>query len=90
MFVHAISHGWLKRDQAPTGLLPRWQERSRQRALSLAELGADPAGGAEDRPQLCDVIRLLILTGCRRSEIADLRWSEVDFAEALISLPGSR
>ena len=36
------------------------------------------------------MVRLLILTGCRRSEISDLAWDEVDLGRAVIELPGSR
>ena len=35
----------------------------------------------DERPSRCrqaDIIRLLLLTGCRRGEIAGLKWSEVD------------
>jgi integrase len=34
------------------------------------------------------IVRLLMLTGCRRQEIAGLRWSEVDLDQAVIVLPG--
>jgi integrase len=37
-----------------------------------------------------DVLRLLTLTGQRRLEIGGLRWSEVDFDKAVISLPAER
>jgi integrase len=36
------------------------------------------------------VIRLLMLTGCRRDEIGALQWSEADLKSALISLPPER
>jgi integrase len=34
------------------------------------------------------IVRLLILTGCRRDEIADLRWNEID--GGVLTLPGER
>jgi integrase len=37
-----------------------------------------------------DVVRILALTGQRRQEIGGLRWSEVDFDKALITLPPER
>jgi integrase len=37
-----------------------------------------------------DIVKLLILTGCRREEIAQLRWSEVDLERGIISLPPDR
>lgn len=36
------------------------------------------------------IIKLLLLTGQRRDEIAGLRWAEIDVAKALITLPGER
>ncbi len=36
------------------------------------------------------IVRLLILTGQRAKEIADLRWSEVDFDHDIITLPPRR
>jgi integrase len=36
------------------------------------------------------IIRLLILTGCRRDEIGGLRWSEINEEARLIVLPGER
>jgi integrase len=56
---------------------------SRDRTLSDAEL-------AEVWRKGNDVIRLLILTGCRRDEIGKLRWSEVDFDRALLVLGADR
>jgi integrase len=37
-----------------------------------------------------NVIKLLILTGCRRVEIGGLRWSEIDIDKRIIKLPGER
>jgi integrase len=36
------------------------------------------------------IVRLLILTGQRRDEIADLHWSEIDFDRGIITLPPHR
>lgn len=36
------------------------------------------------------IMRLLILTGCRREEIGGLRWEEVDMEAATISIPPER
>ncbi len=37
-----------------------------------------------------DYLKLLLFTGLRRNEGAGLRWSEVDFSERVIRLPGAR
>jgi integrase len=61
---------------------------SRERVLDSAEIqriwnacGDDDFGA---------IVRLLLLTGQRRNEIADLCWSEVDLDSALITLPAVR
>jgi integrase len=36
------------------------------------------------------IVKLLVLTGCRREEIGGLRWCEVDLDRALITLPAER
>jgi integrase len=36
------------------------------------------------------IVRLLILTGCRREEIGALRWSEINLEAKTITIPGSR
>jgi integrase len=37
-----------------------------------------------------DAVRLLTLTACRRNEIGDLAWNEVDLAAGVIRLPAAR
>jgi integrase len=56
---------------------------SRDRVLTGTEL-------AEVWRKGNDVIRLLILTGCRRDEVGKLSWSEVDFDRALLVLGADR
>ena len=46
----------------------------------------DGRAGAGDRVQ-ADIIRLLLLTGCRRNEIVRLRWSEVQ-GDTLVTADG--
>jgi integrase len=40
--------------------------------------------------QFANVLRLLLMTGCRKQEILRLMWSEVDLQRALITLPPAR
>jgi integrase len=64
------------------------EEKARDRVLSNDELkriwnaAGDEAYGT--------IVKLLILTGQRRSEISELRWSELDFSTGVINLPGDR
>lgn len=68
-------------------------ETPRERALTDAELVAvwNAANPSDDFGR---IVRLLILTGCRRNEISALTWSEVHLSEAAgeseIRLPGAR
>ncbi len=79
------------------------RERSRERALSDAELaevwqaaGRLGEGFRKDHAEYVQywtaLIRILILTGQRRGEVAGMRWSELDLksAEAAWILPGHR
>jgi integrase len=36
------------------------------------------------------IVRLLLLTGCRREEIGQLKWDEVDLDTGVITIPGER
>jgi integrase len=36
------------------------------------------------------IVKLLLLTGCRREEIGALRWSEVNLDSGLLTIPGAR
>ena len=68
-------------DANPTRGVKRNRRRALTRFLSREEIGRlhevlDEQSG-KSRTQQADIIRLLLLTGCRRSEIVRLRWSEV-------------
>jgi integrase len=61
---------------------------SRDRVLEDTELAAVwRAAGGEDFGK---IVRLLILTGCRREEVGGLRWSEIDEDAGKITLPKDR
>jgi integrase len=62
--------------------------KSRERVLSDSELSRI-WGQAPDN-DYGRIVKLLLLTGCRRDEIGGLRWSEVDFDAKQIVLPGER
>jgi integrase len=62
--------------------------KSRERVLDDAELRTIWNACRDD--DFGRVVRLLILTGCRRSEIGGLRWSEIDLGKGIMTIPGSR
>jgi len=86
-FGWAIDRGYC--DANPTlNIRARGQRAARARVLSAEELRAVwNACGSDDYGA---IVRLLILTGQRRSEMGDLRWPEVDLPKRQVELPGAR
>jgi len=75
-------------DSNPAQFVNKNPERRRDRLLSMDELvriwHALPSG------DFGDILRLLILLGQRRDEIADLEWKEVDLGRGVIALPAAK
>jgi integrase len=71
------------------GLKAPAEEKSRDRILTDQELHA-VWHAAGQLGVYGSLVRLLILTGQRRGEIAGLTWSEIDLGKRLISLPRDR
>src|SRR5262249_7618837 len=65
------------------------EENARSRVLSDMEL-AKVWDALPEQGDYRDLIRLLILTGQRLREVANLSWLEVDLDKAIITLPPSR
>ena len=81
----------------PARSIEKFRERPHDRFLSdkeLRRLGrvleAAAGGGGGASPAAVAAIRLLVLTGCRRSEILGLRWEHVDLAAGELRLPDSK
>ena len=75
----AIARGYVEKNPA-SGIAPNRRPKL-TRFLSREEIARlhralDRRTGEGGRQQ-ADIVRLLLLTGCRRGEIVDLRWSEV-------------
>jgi integrase len=66
------------------------EERSRDRVLDDKELRKVWLAAGELGHPFAGIVKLLILTGQRRNEIAGLRWSEVDLEERALHLPAAR
>jgi len=75
MFVWAMRAGLAESN--PAALVPRNAEVARERVLSDSELAAiwHATGTGTDYAR---IVRLLMLTGCRREEIGGLRWDEIE------------
>lgn len=80
MFGKAEAWGYLPEHSNPFRGVKRNKGRKIERFLSQAEmarLGEALARHRKDKPNEVAVISLLALTGCRRGEILDLTWGEV-------------
>ena len=78
----------------PCRYVEKFGESKRERFLSADELArlADALEGTEGKepPSAIAAIRLLILTGCRLSEILSLRWEWIHFERGCLILPDGK
>src|SRR5262249_50837178 len=86
-YTWAIQEG-LAEVNPVTGTGKADEGNSRDRVLTTDELRKLWRGLGDDA--FSNAVRLLLLTGQRRSEIGRLAWSEIDFANKQIVLPASR
>jgi integrase len=89
LFVWAMQMGLC--EQNPTiGSAQPEEGKPRERVLAGEELAAIWRACGND--EYGKIIKLLILTGCRRAEIGDLHWSELDDPEqpSSFTIPASR
>jgi integrase len=90
LFVWCISEGLCEANPVVGTNNPlKGIDTSRDRVLSDAEL-VQVWNACDTDADFGKIIRLLILTGCRRGEIGGLRWSEVDLATGTITISGER
>jgi integrase len=94
VFSFAIRRGILAMNPVERASIRKTDNR-RERFLTLDEVAR--LGGAFDaleedgaNPKAIAIARLWALTGCRRDEIAGLRWSEIDFERGLLTLAESK
>ena len=83
--------GYRPEGSNPCRGIRRYRRRGRERYLSDAEIGRlGSALSAHEReyPRQVAAVRLLLLTGCRRSEVLTLRWS--DYREGRLFLRDSK
>lgn len=93
ILTYAINAGII--DSNPAHGIRKPKDQVRQRRLTEAEyrtLGQMLSEIRYDHTYTtsADIIRLLALTGCRRSEIIGLRWDEIDFDGSCLRLAESK
>ena len=84
-------YGYRPEGTNPCVGIKRYRRRGRERFLSTAEigrLGVALASREADHPQALAIIRLLLLTGCRKGEIVTLKWHH--YREGKLFLPDSK
>ena len=64
------------------------ENKSRDRVLSDSEIAAVWLNAPVS--DYGNIVRLILLTGCRREEIGGLKWSEIDLEARTITLPSDR
>ena len=88
-FRWAISHG--RCDSNPAAATPRAHTpKRRTRFLEFDEIPAMWKAAESLGSPRADVLKLLLLTGCRLKEISALRWSEVKLETGELQLPAER
>ncbi len=80
--LFALAIRWNMRDDNPARGIQRNYEVKRKRYLDGPELARLTAAlAAHPDPQAANVIRILLLTGCRRGEAMGIRWADVSQTE---------
>ncbi len=89
MFRWAVSRGDI--DRSPMeGMETPPAVKARDRWLSDEELAKIWRHAPDTHPCFGPIVRLLIVTGQRREEVASLHWDELDQADLMWTLPGNR
>ena len=91
ILTEAERMGYRPEGSNPCRGIRRYRRKGRERFLSDAEIGrlaATLSALEGKRPLEAAAVRLLLLTGCRKSEVLTLRWS--DYREGRLFLPDSK
>ena len=93
IFAFAVRRGM--RPDNPAHGVKKYPQKKLERFLTQSELGrlGKALSNAEEAGvnlSATNAIRLLVLTGCRKSEVLTLRWQEVDFERSCLRLPDSK
>jgi integrase len=93
IFAFAVERG-LYADNPARGV-KKAPVRKVERFLSEAEItrlaeALDEEAQRSGNPYPCAAIKLLLLTGCRKGEIANLQWDHVDLEREYLRLPDSK
>jgi integrase len=94
MLQFAAGRGLLPANAAAGVKLLKGEKKERflsdREVTALADALAVMEGEGAINPTMAAAVRLLMLTGCRKSEILELRWAWVDFDRRCLRLPDSK
>ncbi len=96
MMTFAEREGIRPEGSNPCRYISKYPEKKRERFLTTAELArlgdalVEAETHGETSPSGILAVRLLLLTGARKAEILNLRWSEVDIERACLRLEDSK
>jgi integrase len=88
LFYWAAGEGWVERNVAALTNDPGGKSRPRDHVLDTDEIRLIWSACNDD--DFGAIVKLLLLTGQRRNEVAHLRWKEVHLDAATITLPPAR
>jgi integrase len=89
MFRWAVSRGLLDRSPCD-GIDPPSAEKSRDRVLDTEELNFVWRAAGDLGFPFGPIVKLLVLTGQRRSEVGGMEWREIDLDRATWTIPAAR
>jgi integrase len=89
MYVWAIKEGFCDLNPVAATNDPGRGIKPRDRVLADDEITAI-WNACEDLEPFGHIVRLLLLSGCRRMEIGGLRWSEINLDTGTLAIPGTR
>src|SRR5262249_5207087 len=89
LFSWAARHRWVKVDPCGGGHVPG-PGKARQRVLTDPEIRSLWSACGEVHAAFGACVKLLLLTGSRLNEVAQMRWSELSEDGTVLRLPGER
>lgn len=92
--MFSVANTWDVRTDSvnPCWKVKRYREEQRERYLTSSEMArlGKVLRESKSEPEAVNCIRLLLLTGCRLSEIQKLKWAHVDLKTGALRLPDSK
>ena len=88
--------GYIKDASVLCSHIKKYPENKKERFLSMAEIEKlsivlkEAEADQSESPNIIAAIRLLLLTGCRLSEILTLKWEYIDVTQSRINFPDSK